>query len=141
MDLNTFEAFFYINFDKIVILRKLPTDQPSCRHWKETAGLKRKWYPRYLFLVMWHVYAWITLISLDIKKCPLSRKLNLPWFRSTFNKMWRRKRNEQIPQDNRTRTTFISWYFLIIKWFVTSPCTCKREDIQEWLKLKIIRAR
>ena len=60
---------------------------------------------------MWQVYAWITLISLGIKKCPLTRKLNLPWFRFTFNKMWMRKRNEQIPQDNHTRTTFISWVF------------------------------
>lgn len=84
-----------------------------------------------IFLVMWQVCAWIALTTLDIKKSPLSSKLNLPWLRFTFCKLWVRK--EQMLTDNQPEPHSFHGYFLLFKRFVIMPCTHKWEDAQKWL--------
>ena len=87
---------------------------------------------------MWQVYAWIALISLDTKPCPLSNKLNLPWLRFTCSQLWtRREQMLQTTNQNHIRFMAISWWSRDL----SPSCPHRREGGYTGVAKKIIGAR
>lgn len=76
----------------------------------ETAGLKWKWYPRYFSSYV----AGVCLNSFNFhghKEMSSIQKAEFTLVKIHLQQAVEEKRNEQMPKDNHTRTTFISWAF------------------------------
>lgn len=76
----------------------------------ETTGLKWKWYPRCFSSYV----AGVCLNSFNFlghKEMPSIQKAEFTLVKIHLQQAVEEKRNEQMPKDNHTRTTFISWAF------------------------------